>query len=137
MGKLIPLDEFIFDCHEKCISNNGRTYNYAKFLKQPLKLEMFIPCDEYDVPLDEPNYYGKSIETFREQLNYFNEAKERVLFEGFEVLHRDKVRITIQKNFFQLDYNTMKECFENYNFIEDLVNRDLTLTKSAIDKHEL
>ena len=28
---------------------------YAEFLKQPLKLEMFIPCDENGNVLEEPN----------------------------------------------------------------------------------
>lgn len=67
-----------------------RIFNYANFLKKQLKLGYFIPCDENDVPLEEPN--KEDIEWFKNQINgdfseryiyVFNwfEAKQRVLFE--------------------------------------------------------
>ncbi len=50
-GFLIPMTDFVnnvgnmenYPSHEKALS---WIYNYATFLKQPLKLEMFVPCDE-------------------------------------------------------------------------------------------
>ena len=66
--------------------------NYANFLKKPLKLGYFIPCDENDVPLEEPKHYDLwnkhgSFTQYGESIVYkcnkFYEAKQRVLFEGF------------------------------------------------------
>lgn len=56
---------------------------YANFLKQPLELWMFVPCDENGNVLEEPdaNYY--MMVTENEVLKY-QQAKERCLFEGFE-----------------------------------------------------
>lgn len=63
--------------------------NYASFLKQPLALGMFVPCDEDGNVLEEPEHYkkwhkwgsfsehGESIVT--ECKKYF-ESKKRVLF---------------------------------------------------------
>lgn len=62
--------------------------SYVEFLKQPLKLGMFIPCDENDEVLKEPFDTGmwskwKDIER-SEYCDRYEEAKERVLFKGWE-----------------------------------------------------
>lgn len=78
---------------------------YAKFLKQPLKLEMFVPCDEDGRPLEEPEDYDKFLEIeeckldnprkigwsleecnlgIPKQCIEYQKAKQRVIFEGFE-----------------------------------------------------
>lgn len=71
-----------------------KAIDYAKFLKQKLEIWMFIPCNEQNEPLEEPEHYelwkkygdftqhGK--ELTKECLSY-QKAKERVLFEGFEI----------------------------------------------------
>ena len=58
--KLILMTDFVFGQKErKDIDLAQRfinSFNYANFLKQPLTLEMFIPCDENgDVLEKEPN----------------------------------------------------------------------------------
>ena len=68
--------------------------NYAKFLKQPLKLEMFVPCDEDGNVLGEPEIYSQWVrENFNDELENeerinqckdYHQAKEKILFEGFE-----------------------------------------------------
>ena len=65
------------------------SYNYANFLKQPLKLEMFVPCDEDGNVLEEPSkkIYLASIsyaQLINSDLVQYQQAKEKVLFEGFE-----------------------------------------------------
>jgi hypothetical protein len=112
--------------------------NYANFLKQPLTLGMFVPCDEDGNVLGkEPNedelckfcdYPGDKRHTNAHSLgcegsrcestadNYtyeYNQSKERILFEGFEV-------------------DRANELYLFYNIIEDLLTEDLTLTESAI-----
>ena len=46
MKNLISMVDFILEQHEQCISSTNATYKYANFLKQPLELWMFVPCDE-------------------------------------------------------------------------------------------
>ena len=61
---------------------------YAKFLKQPLKLEMFVPCDEDGNILKEPKrwedylQYPDSFDGNKEwdELYDYQQAKEKVLF---------------------------------------------------------
>lgn len=85
--------------------------SYANLLNKPLSLEMFIP----------------------------SESKKKVLFEGFEIVHEDKVRVTIQYEFQQLDYNKTRGMFESYNKVEDLTgcHLDLILSDSASKKFKI
>lgn len=73
---------------------------YKDFLKQPLKLEMFVPCDEDGDVLSEPKELDKYCKA--EKCNCGNDgeyerdcsfieykkSKEKVLFEGFEFVSR-------------------------------------------------
>lgn len=103
-GFLIPMTDFVIEYAPKfnpfgtdeqilCLDY---IHNYAKFLKQPLKLEMFVPCDEDGNVLEEPINYNiweelhynngkkeKGTIGFDEHLKY-HKTKENVLFEGFE-----------------------------------------------------
>ena len=57
--------------------------NYANFLKQPLKLEMFVPCDENGNVLENPFLEkGRPANGVWEK---YKEAKEKVLFKGFKI----------------------------------------------------
>ena len=66
-----------------------RIENYANFQKQPLKLEMFVPCDEDGNVLEEPTNYEKRLSNmmteYNDEVYTYNQAKEKVLFEGFEL----------------------------------------------------
>ena len=53
--------------------------NYANFLKQPLKLGFFVPCDENGNVLDPSDVFKSCEKGF-----LYGKAKEKVLFEGFE-----------------------------------------------------
>ena len=94
-GFLIPMTDFVL---EQLNEQNSRTkpmrevFNslekYAKFLKQPLKLEMFVPCDEDGNILKEPKrwedylQYPDSFDGNNEwdELYDYQQAKEKVLF---------------------------------------------------------
>ena len=113
-------------CWEQTERRLNKIYEYSLFLKQPLKLEMFVPC-----------YYGNgfpiaytkdTLLNSMELLNEFEEAKERVLFKGFEhYLFRQADNIK---------HNKSSKCFSfpNYNgvIIEDLISLEVELTESAI-----
>ncbi len=94
MEHLISMTDFILKLGDNSIFYNKVT-NYAKFLKKEHKLGYFVACDENDVPLEEPKHYdlwkkygsftqyGESIVS---ECSKFHEAKQRVLFEGFELV---------------------------------------------------
>jgi len=90
--------------------------HYANFLKQPLELWMFVPCDEEGNILEEPkieNYLKSCQGTFFEDLKKYQQAKERCLFKNeFNDLH----------NIFLLN---------DICNIESLIKYNLELTKTA------
>ena len=92
-GFLIPMTDFVnnvgnmenYPSHENALS---WIYNYANFLRQPLKIEMFVPCDEDGDILDEPEDYELRLTNmmteYNDEVYRYKQAKEKVLFEGFE-----------------------------------------------------
>ena len=175
-NKLISMVDFVLEQSnnenlEKHLCNeNGHqfmnywhsVFSYAKFLKQPLKLGMFVPCDENDVPLGEPkaeNYFNVNIpineltekdakglnELYSLQL-YYQDAKDRVLFEGVEIIGQSEGFCEIElKNgdfwmtFIEGEINVTNQFNQEYrvHVIEDLIQEDLILTASAIKQFEL
>lgn len=86
---------------------------YANFLKQPLELGMFVPCDEQNNVLKFEEYQGyvilfqdhndlenkkskinkggeHAIGFYRYENSKFQQAQERVLFDGFEFKTAEK-----------------------------------------------
>ena len=93
-GFLIPMTDFVnnvgnmenYPSHEKALC---WIYNYAKFLKQPLKLEMFVPCDDEGNILEEPKIEEDvdehTTQIFAQYQYDLDKSKEKVLFEGFKI----------------------------------------------------
>jgi hypothetical protein len=96
--------------------------NYAMFLKKPLELWMFVPCDLIR---------GKVVVLNEEDKNY-QQAKERCLFEGFEYKDKDKA-IFVWDGFNHRLIYTKKTGF-HISIIEDLIEFDLQLSQTAIKK---
>ena len=125
--------------------------NYDDFLKQPLNLGMFVPCDDDGNIIEHPIYktnhsdecYCKECEEETKRcsdLQYqYQKAKEKVLFEGFEV-----VRFIEKENPCYVVSNKENEVTFHiglYNFskgvnfantVEDLIHIQPILTESAI-----
>ena len=89
-GFLIPMTDFVLRINEieKEVDQFFDSWrmkqlriieNYAKFLKQPLKLEMFVPCDEDGNVLEyfPIHRFADNPEKYRR----YKKAKENVLFE--------------------------------------------------------
>ena len=79
----------IIEWENKCQAFD-KIINYAKFVKQPLKLEMFVPCDEDGNVLEEPKIEEEYVDEHTTQIfaqyQYdLDKAKEKVLFEGFKI----------------------------------------------------
>lgn len=88
MDKLISMTDFIL---EQCKVNHNyrdadirqKEINYANFLRQPLTLGMFVPVMSNGIiPTEEEIKTFSNTPLFEE----YQEAKGRVLFEGFEIL---------------------------------------------------
>ena len=123
--------------------------NYANFLKQPLTLSMFVPCDEDGNILSEPSDYDYFVSDNEQyfqgdigECQKYVEAKERVLFKGFEVksskIHENRDFIGWEIYNPSIFINTgngwNKPEFPDFETIEDLTNfrKDIELTESAI-----
>jgi len=130
MKKLISMTDFVLS---KKYTATGHE-NYAHFLKQPLKLWMFVPCDEDGNVLEEPVHYetwlklheyeGSAI-GFDEHLKY-QQAKERCLFDGFDIGAQPLERFVMHQDGFGLVMDDLKR-----QTIENLVKYNTQLTKTA------
>lgn len=86
--KLISMTDFVIQKRSELMFKElGKACcKYAQFLKKPLKLEMFVPCDEDGNVLEEPsNYqlYELGVAPNDEQIKEcgaYEKAKEKVLF---------------------------------------------------------
>ena len=135
--KLISMTSFVLE-NAKQPYVEGTKYkdlvNYANFLKQPLKLEMFVPCDEDGDILEEPTNYEKRLlnmmTEYNDEVYIYYQAKEKVLFEGIEFRKNGGVNfLTIKEDIFAFfDFNVK---FKNLT-IEDLIQYDLQLTENAV-----
>ena len=121
-------------------------HNYAKFLKQPLKLEMFVPCDEFNI-LEEPIFHEPNNENeignYQILIDEYYEAKEKVLFEGFKFYYSytDSIYVADKEiNLIQFKNNGDVYVLDEFlsNSISDLIfyfqkeKINLTLTENAI-----
>ena len=101
--------------------------NFDNFLEKPLKLGYFIPCDENDVPLEEPKRwkdyldFPESFDGNKEwyELYAYQEAKQRVLFE------------------YQWEFQSWDSSDMENSRIEDLLSDELIYTLTATAKKEI
>ena len=92
---------------------------YAKFLKQEIKLEMLIPCDENGEILERPvfsdDFSEEQLCDFQILREEFEEAESKVLFYNVDYFY-DEGRLTIKFG----DRFTHFEDLKNGYIIEDL-----------------
>ena len=161
--KLQPMTDFVLEQYQLfkqwkfseqqfCL----KTVLYADFLKQPIKLGMFIPCDENDEPLEETIGFNDwsensviwtSIKTESEKFNNwfvecskYQRAKERVLFKGFEIKDGIRNRVVTDRIYGLNVFLELGDDFclsKNYKTIEDLVEYNLELTDYVIEQLNL
>lgn len=156
--KLISMTDFVLQQEVKLKgvvkrdSDFNLIVNYANFLKQPLTLGMFVPCDEEGAVLDYPkwhNNYIKDLFNFyktggfgiphptsetdkkareaKEYCKQYQQAKERVFFRGCtSSLIKDYYLVKDDND------NNLWASWNEYKTIEDLIQYNLTLTQTAI-----
>ena len=144
MKTLIGMTDFVLE-QNKAEEVTRQTYiecrNYANFIKQPLTLGIFVPCDEHGNVLEKPTiqkgYWMSEKEAYQQ-------AKERCLFEGFEVVIKDfnktPYKFVQNKDTYVYFYDEITNKWtkvNDYNIIEDLVLYNLQLTQTAIKQLSL
>ncbi len=159
--KLISMTDFVL--HESFgVGNeiiNHQTFfkkvsSYAQFLKKPLELGMFIPCDEEGNILEQVskpdaedyrNDEGGNFELYNFNMKAYTsykKAKNRVLFDGFVFTDSQKYSIPLSVSPYglkdeKIQLTKLKDSgayhtWLQLNTIEDLVQCDLKLTENAL-----
>lgn len=97
---------------------------YAKFLKQPLELWMFVPCDDLGNVIKEPKPFDcHSLVEFQKRRNQYQKAKERCLFESSFIDYADGV-VWDREGGLGIPLEEMN--------VESLVSLNINLTPTAI-----
>lgn len=153
MDRLIPMTDFVLEQEQLCcaLENRDRTFVkriilYTNFLIQKLELWMFVPCDLYGNVLEKPTIQFSYVPDPKQDKKFieYQEAKKRVLFEGFSFKWYDEEKTILEliinnDNFYW--YFILKDGFEKNHknieipkTIEDIVWCNLVLTESAKQK---
>lgn len=120
--------------------------DYAKFMKQPLRLEMFVPTDEegriWEAPKGccsgrECGCMGQPVNYFsREDINKYYELESKVLFKGFEFKAYERMicfdKSGIEIFIYNQNYQTFSAPRGRISSVEDLIIYEFELTESAI-----
>ena len=161
--RLISMTDFVIRKYKDELVHSGEnwrdflekyariTKSYADFLKQPLKLEMFVPCDENGNVLEDPKRWNDYLQfpdsfdgnkEWGELYNY-ELAKERVLFNGFvfEESQKEALKNNTQlsvsiytENSFYITHrlNGKWHTWFGLKTVEDLIKCKIELSKTAI-----
>jgi len=137
-SKLISMTDFVLYQNKNIDDSNHellqKIVNYALFLKQPLTIGMFVPCDLDGNFLEElPERTGvhkyTNIDDSEEEtklIKEYQEAKDRVLFEGFHIENNYLVKgDTWLCMISEMEFKTIEEIFLE---VEDV---EFTLTQTT------
>ena len=122
-------------------------FKYCDFLKQPLQLGFFVPCDEdgnlWEFPPTNEEWEwaqkdsADAEQSYKMKQFYYEKAKERILFKGFHSIGENEIELLNSDNWMSFSQKTIKFTdefgheIEVYR-IEDLIELNLELTDSAI-----
>ena len=160
--RLISMTDFVIRKYKDELVHSGEnwrdflekyariTKSYADFLKQPLQLGFFVPCDENGNVLEEPKRWNDYLQfpdsfdgnkEWGELYNY-ELAIERVLFKGFVFEESQKealknntqlsVSIDTENSFYVTHrLNGKWHTWFNLKTVEDLIKCKIELTETA------
>lgn len=149
-GALISMTNFVFKTAQdyQFKDDCGFAYairKYASFLKLPLELKMFVRCDLNGEPMKEPTLLQKQSDSEHHRRYYATwlEAKEKLVFKGFEV----KTKTAFNKGydfvcdnneiFYPFWYNPVTgwELSKGLKTVEDLVIFQPKLTDNVLSEY--
>ena len=146
MKILISMTDFVLEIDKNDKRLNGKydaIISYANFLKTPLNLGMFVPCDENDNILEKPEFYYKQenlkhlkgmqlliAEETNKRVSEYQKAKEKVLFNRFKI--KDGLSISDEHSIFHpfWNYEGVWKISKGIKTIEDLIPYNLELTEN-------
>jgi len=108
-----------YHMEKEAFAQLSKICNWNDFLKRTLTLGDFIPCKD-GKPLEKPEYYdnwdGEAVNPvdhtdYIQSLYDYQEAKSRVVFEGWEIVSNNKVICSIRNRRFSLTYNAKRKDF--------------------------
>ena len=155
--KLISMTDFIINQYDKIMDTpykdgalvQSDAYDwaiYAKFLKQPLTLGMFVPCDLEGNFLEEKSIFDTTDKDYifeSEAFDNYEKAKDKVIFKDFKFCESQKEATLngIEKSvcFYTKNslYVTIKKGSGYHTYfqiptIEDMVQCGVELTSNAV-----
>jgi len=142
MEKLISMTEKVLELQtqlKRCIEQSmpftdlqslkqsiqDKIFKHANLLSQKLELWMFVPCKKVNgvwVVLEEPFNDGQNDNYYSSALQEYQEAKDRVLFDG-------KFDVNSERQLIR--FNNIMQPIECLGVIENLIKYNLQLTKTA------
>ena len=141
--KLISMVDFIDEIgnstlHESYEIDLAKIYNYCTFLEQPLKLEMFVPCDEDGNILKEPemfkewlksDHYFNASESVTHNCRIYKKAQEKVIFENTDCIEDDGLKYLKLTDKNHISFYNFKDKFgdktiEDFSFNYGLIIKD-------------
>ena len=107
--KLISMTDFVLQCNNKWHNDKISTAemckkitSYANFLKQPLTLGMFVPCDDDGNVLEEPicenQNKSQQLMEFAVKSKIFDKAQSKVLFTDFNIRKQSSYAVVFNKD---------------------------------------
>ena len=134
------MTDFVLENYEKLTNANvfeQSVFDYANFLKQPLKKEMFVPFTKEDelFKLYHFQNFNNEIE-FEQHLKDYEEAQAKVLFKSFSIIEHTSYTISIQSscgifNPFWMYENKVWQNAKAIKTLEDLVKFNLELSDTV------
>lgn len=144
MKKLIGMTDYCMELTKNDFIGSGsvsndvllKISNYANFLKQPLELWMFIPCDDDGNVLEEPKienmpFCSVNGEGYDYAILKYQQAKEKCLFEG--CFYDDEMQVIRSEKGIDLFYLPKGKLFS----VEMMAKYNLQLTPTAIKQLSL
>lgn|SRR5690606_26554409 len=142
-NRLISMTDFVIQQRSELMFKElGKACcKYADFLKQPLRLEMFVPCDDKGNILKEPKNMadaildGDSGKDWANKSVKYEEAKEKLLFENVEVYTNWKYSLYYLQKIEFAKYNAKTNEFivnNLFDTVESIIALKPILTKNAI-----
>lgn len=121
----IKTDSTVNDSFKKDLAD---ILNYALFLKQPLTLGMFVPCDNKGNVLTEPLYDPANEQYWAGERFMYDKAKEKVLFKDCTVKE-----IYDKYTSYHVVYYKSQQIWVSWTNrnVEDMIKNNLELTESA------
>ena len=115
------MTDFVLETFNNTLTKDfqAKVYNYANFLKMPLKLSMFVVLDKQGKTLTKPKVedYNEETNGYFNAINEFADQAEIVLFKGFEIYgNRDLYNEFVTFDSDRLEIMTVENLINDFQY---------------------